>query len=113
MNGFIKNLLALATVVGMAFGAYTILTGKPEQIIRDNKADLEHKIEEERVRVLSYVDSKDTAKTAEIQAVNTNLNEKFNILMNKLDKMDDRLYDLQRDKSQNSARLLDEERDGG
>lgn len=102
MNGFIKHFMALSGIVGVFFGAYFYLSSGPAESIKENRADLERKIESERGRVLAYVDEKDAAKTQQIQAINQNFNDKFGIMMKMLERIDDRVYDLQREKSQSA-----------
>lgn len=99
MNGFIKNFLTLSTVVAIAFGAYSYVSDGPIRLIDETQGALEKKIEDERMRILAYVDSKDAAKSKEIGMVNANVDQTRAILLQQIQKLDDRVYELQRSRS--------------
>ncbi len=102
MGALMKKFLLFASVIAVCFSAYAFIQERPTKLVSASQDALEKKIAEERLSVLAYVDVKDQAKTAQLQAVNQNLNEKFGILMKMLERMDDRLYDLQRGKEQSA-----------
>lgn len=90
-----KNLLAFLGLLAGLFTVWAFIQERPSKIV-DERADfLDKRIIEEKNTVMAYVDAKDQAKSIEIQSVNSNINEKFGILMRMLEKLDDRVYEMQ------------------
>lgn len=113
MGSFIKHFLTFASVVAVCFGAYAFIQERPTKLVGESQEALEKKIAEERSSVLAYVDQKDIAKTQQIQAINQNLNDKFGIMMKMLERIDDRVYDLQREKTQSAEDWRNADSSGG
>ncbi len=103
MEKLINRILLICALVGVSFGAYAYIEERPTKLLDKTTEDLEAKIAGEKQSVIEYVNTKDAAKSQEIAAINTNINEKFSLLMKFMERLDDRLYNLQR--NQKSADL--------
>jgi len=111
-----KNLLAFLGLIAAVFSVFAYLrtaTGSESHQTSygiESKLDaLELKIEKSKGEILSEMAIRRSARDKEINTLSSNFNEKFIIIMQGINKLDDRLYEMQQKKT---ARSIDSDLDG-
>jgi len=102
MNGFIKHFMALAGVLSIVFGAYIYLTEKPSALIGEQKRDLEAQIDKVEATIRAEMKDRNEARDKELQDLRSMITSAKSEILQKLDKVDDRLYDMQRKQNESA-----------
>lgn len=113
MKGFINNFMAIAGLFGIVFGAYVYITDKPVQGIKEARADLQEQIKDTETVLRREMKERREQRDKEIADFKLEIRNATGTLMNKLEKIDDRLYEIQRAQAQQNAGTLFGEPDGG
>lgn len=114
MEKLINKLILLGSVLGMAFGAYTFLMERPSSLISDQKKDLESQIEKVETSIRTEMRDRREARDREMSDIKAQIAGAEGRVMQKLEIIDSRLYELQkRTPSSRSASIQPEDDDGG
>lgn len=102
MERLLNRLVLICGLLGMAFGGYAYVTEKPTTVV----AKLEEKVDREVEKVYDTMEARRVERNKEIAELKKELNDSVTratgIVVDRLNKIDDRLYEMQR--NQNSAR---------
>lgn len=113
MEKLIQKILLLGAVIGMAFGAFAYLTERPTAVV----ADLEKKVDQGFGKVYDTMETRRVERDQGMEKLEKRLNDKVEfstkIVLDRLDKIEDRLHDMQREQKLRSSGVLEGEFDGG
>lgn len=107
MEKLLSRILMLCTLIGVCFGAYTYVQERPTVLV----SGLEDKIDRDLASIKEEkrgdIKALREEFSAQIQAANVNVMQQLGEIKSKLEKMDDRLYEMQR--HQREAKISNEE----
>lgn len=112
MEKLINKILLLCTLFGVVFGACAYITEKPSALINDQKRDLDNKIDKVESSIRAEMKERREARDREIEGLRAMISSAEAKVLDKLEKMDDRLFEIQRSQSHESAGNMGREQDG-
>lgn len=114
MEKLINKILLICALLGAAFTAYAYVTEKPSNLIEQQRKDLEAKIEKAESSIRIEMKERREARDREMLEIKGQVASAKSEIMQKLDVIDARLYELQkRTPSNRSASIKADEDDGG
>lgn len=112
MEKLINKILLLCALVGVVFGAYAYVTEKPSALIGEQKKDLEAQIDKVETSLRVEMKERRESRDREIEGIKATITAAEGKVMDKLEKIDDRLFEIQRRQSQESAASWSNSPDG-
>lgn len=108
LEKLISKILLLCALVGTCFGAYAYVTEKPSSLIGEQKKELEAQIEKVETSIRTEMKERREARDREMSGLKEMITGAEHRLLEKLDKIDDRLYELQRRQGFDASRAIDD-----
>lgn len=112
MEKLINKILLLCALIGVVFGAYAFVTEGPSQLIGEQKRDLDDKIDKVESSIRAEMKERREARDREIEGLRAMISSAEAKVLDKLEKIDDRLFEMQRRQSQESAGGWNRDPDG-
>lgn len=107
MNGFIKHFLTFSTVLAVCFGAYSFLQETPKKAL-EKVDEAEEALRREIASVKETMEARRAVRDAEIKDIQRTFDSKLDkvqdILLKRIDTLDERWYKLYTDDKERAAR---------
>lgn len=103
MEKLMKQIMFLAAFLSIAFGAYAYLTERPTSVIGELRAEMKHEAESIRSEKNADIAGIRADITAKVDAASGSILQRLEKIDRQLEKMDDRLYEMQRKQQESSA----------
>jgi TolA-binding protein len=96
MEKLLKQVFLLAGLISLAFGAYAYLAERPTTVIGELRAEMKHEADAIRAEKTADISQMRAEVTSKVDTASNTIIQRLQQIEQKLEKMDDRLYEMQR-----------------